>query len=184
MKRSAAVKRKAPLARVSKTPRAALKYLCLELSRVLKMIDHGAFWMGDGESDGARMRCREWWGTCAAHNWMRTVRIAGKPENYKGPVQWAHVIGRAHEGLMCDPDNAFIACGGCHKFLDSNPHAKRHFIIDAYGADRMSRLEADSRPTAEVDLSELAARLEAECVAVGAAEHVGMARERMNRRRK
>lgn len=66
-------------------------------------------------------------------------------------LQWAHLITARRKRTAWLPDAAAALCGGCHMFLDGNPHEKIDFALRRLGEPRYTALRLQSQSGPKVD---------------------------------
>ena len=74
------------------------------------------------------------------------IRCGGCERCGKGKASWKdlqcmHNHGRGKQTVRYDPDNILGGCYGCHRYIDSQPTAKKKLFREKLGDERYEALE-------------------------------------------
>ena len=59
----------------------------------------------------------------------------------RGPLQWAHLIGRGYRGVRHMQDNGAVLCAGAHTYYTTRPLEWQDWCLRRLGAERWAELE-------------------------------------------
>ena len=71
-------------------------------------------------------------------------------------LQCSHFVSRNVKSVRWDEDNAAGLCGGCHMYLEHNPHEHQAWFLSHLGEERYDLLQGRRRATGKPDRNALA----------------------------